>query len=163
MLIDLVLVFSGAVFILLGLAMSIIPMSLGPVISFTGVLMLHFSSLGEFSVSFIVAWSIVVVLIFVFEKVFSFKMIEYFGGTFYGERVATFGLLPGVFVFSPWGLIIFPWLLTFLFELYKGNSFKKSLKLSFGSFLRFVVGRGIKLFACLFLGIYFFSEIYEFL
>lgn len=161
MLIDLIFIFTGAVLIILGLALSVNSFSFGPLISFGGVVLLHFSSIANFSISFLLIWAVIVFIIQFFQKILMNKIIYKYRGTVYGQRIASYGLILGVFVFFPFGLIVFPFIFALIAELIEGYSLKKSLKLSFGSFIGFVDGRGMKLIVSLLLGIYFFSEVYK--
>ena len=71
------------------------------------------------------------------------------GGTKAAERGAMAGLVFGLFVVPPVGMILGSFLGAFLAELYYARkSTGAALKSAFGSFLGFLAGTGLKLIAC---------------
>lgn len=77
-----------------------------------------------------------------------------FGGSKYGVRGATIGLIVGIF-FGPPGIIIGPFLGAFIGEMIFKDDFKYALKAGFGSLLGFLTGIGLKLAASFTITFYF--------
>ena len=78
------------------------------------------------------------------------------GGSEAGIRGSTIGLLVGIFVFPPLGMILGPVIGAFMAELLRDrNDIRKAVKSGFGSLLGFLMGTGLKLFACVLMAYYF--------
>jgi uncharacterized protein YqgC (DUF456 family) len=75
-------------------------------------------------------------------------MAKRFGGSRAAAMGSFLGLLAGIFLFPPWGMIIGPFFGAFAGELiHNRTNGGKALKVAFGAFLAFIVGTGAKLIA----------------
>ena len=71
------------------------------------------------------------------------------GGSKAAGRGALIGMLVGIFIFPPWGMIVFSLLGAFLAELiFKKKRSTEALNAALGSFIGFIFGTGMKLAAC---------------
>ena len=82
-----------------------------------------------------------------------------FGGSKYGSRGATVGLVIGFFL-GPVGIIIGPFLGAFAGEMIFKDDMKYALKAGFGSLLGFMTGIGLKLAASSVISFYFIKDIF---
>ena len=80
-----------------------------------------------------------------------------FGGTKYGTRGATVGLIIGLFLGPP-GIILGPFIGAVVGELIFKDDMKYALKAGFGSLLGFLTGIGLKLAASFVITFYFVKE-----
>ena len=133
----------------IGIAGSFLPVLPGPPLSYAGLLLLHFSKYASFSTSFLVIYGIITVLILVADLWMPAGTAKRYGASRYGTWGASIGVVAGIFLLPPFGLIIFPFLGAFSGELLSGKSSRDSLKAAWGSFLGFVLGIIIKLSLCL--------------
>lgn len=62
------------------------------------------------------------------------------GGSKWGTRAATLGLIIGSFVIPPFGVIIVPFVLVLITELLQKKSFLESTKVAFATLLAFLSG-----------------------
>ncbi|MGM0666716.1 MAG: DUF456 domain-containing protein [Bacteroidota bacterium] len=142
------------VFIIIGIIGCLVPVLPGPPLSFAGILILHFTDFAEFRVNLLVILGIIAVIVAVFDYVVPIWGTKKFGGTKYGIRGATIGLVVGLF-FGPPGIIIGPFLGAVTGEMIYRGDFNYAIRAGFGSLIGFMAGIGIKLAASLIITFYF--------
>lgn len=141
---DIFLLIFSSVVMIVGLIGCILPILPGPPISFVGMLMLHFSSYGNFSTKNLVFFGILAIVVTILDYIIPIWGTKKFGGSKRGQWGATFGLIIGLFL-GPIGLIAGPFAGAFLGEISGGRDTNAALKSAIGSFLGFLMGTGIKL------------------
>jgi len=154
---DIALVVVGGILILLGVLGCFLPILPGPPLGFAGLLLLHFSSLAQFSTTFLVVMGLVVLAVFLVDYLVPILGAKKFGGSRLGVVGCIAGLLIGIFVFPPLGIIVGPFIGAVVGELINGDNLNKAVKSGFGSFLGYVFGTGIKL-AVSFIMAYFYVD-----
>ena len=123
----------------------IAPVLPGVALAYIGYLCLYFCSYSEISITWLVVFGVLTLLVSILDYVLPSYMTKKFGGSKAGERGAMAGVLGG-FLFGPIGIIVGPFVGAVLGELIYDNSDKqRALRSGFGSFLSFFVGTGIKL------------------
>ena len=134
------------ILLIIGLVGAIIPMIPGPPLSFLGLLVLQWSGYGGFSNIFLWVWGVITVTVTVMDYILPSMMAKRFGGSRAAAIGSFIGLLAGLFIYPPWGLIFGPFLGAFIGELLhnRANGLK-ALKVALGAFLAFIVGTGAKL------------------
>jgi uncharacterized protein YqgC (DUF456 family) len=141
---------------LAGLLGVVIPVLPGPPLSFIALLVMQWSGYGGFSPAFLGLWVGITVTVTVMDYFLPSLMTKKFGGSRAAVIGSFVGLLAGIFIFPPWGIIIGPFLGALIGELIherasgggaSGGS-TKALKVALGSFLAFIVGAWAKLIAC---------------
>lgn len=157
MTVDIILIILGAILMIAGIAGCIIPAVAGIPLSYLGILFLHFTSRVNYSVSFLVIWAFVVVIVQVLDYYVPIWGTKKFGGGKYGAWGSTIGIVAGLF-FPPWGIILFPFVGAVIGELIHGKEFDVSLKAGFGAFIGFVAGTLMKIIVALILAFYFFKD-----
>lgn len=145
MTLDIILIILAGILLLLGIVGSIAPVLPGPPLSYIGILCLHFSSRIEFSTTFLIVWALVIILVQILDYYVPIWGTKKFGGGKYGAWGSTIGVVAGMFIFPPWGIIIFPFLGAVIGELLDDKEFKIALKAGFGAFLGFLAGTFAKL------------------
>ncbi|MDX9928296.1 MAG: DUF456 domain-containing protein [Bacteroidales bacterium] len=149
------LLFAGAVtLIILGILGCLLPVLPGPPLSYAGLLLLHFSRFAEFSKQVLIILAIVAVVVTVLDYIVPVWGTRKFGGSKYGARGATVGLIIGLFL-GPAGIIIGPFIGAFVGELIYKDDVRYALKAGFGSLLGFMTGVGLKLAASFAITFYF--------
>lgn len=86
--------------------------------------------------------------------------VKRFGGSKLGERVATFSIIVGTFVYPPFGIILVPFIAVFIAEYWQKNTGTEALKAAFGSLIGFLSGRVAELIIQLIMIIWFFITIW---
>lgn len=142
---DIVLLVIACVLLLAGLAGSILPVLPGPPLGYAGLLMLEWSGYADFSTRFLIIWAIVVALVTLLDYFLPVWMTRIFGGSRAATIGATIGLVAGIFVLPPLGMILFPFLGALAGELmFDKNNAAKAVRVAFGSFTAFIFGTGAK-------------------
>ncbi len=142
------------ILMLLGIAGCLLPILPGPPLTYLGLVVLHFTRFAEISRNMFIILGIVAVVVTVIDYVVPIWGTRRFGGSKYGMRGATVGLIIGLFLGPP-GIIIGPFIGAVVGELIFKDDIKYALKAGFGSLLGFLTGVGLKLAAALLMLFYF--------
>ena len=148
---DYTLAVLGSVLVLIGFIGSILPIIPGPPISWTGFLLLKWTHFidddleGYDTVLWVLLFFVVVVTIL--DYVVPILGTKKFGGSKRGVWGATIGVVVGLF-FGPPGIIIGPFLGSYIGEITTGKKDREALKAAWGSFVGFLMGVGMKLMTC---------------
>ena len=148
---DITLAILGFLLVLIGFFGSILPVLPGPPISWTGFLLLKWTSyLGDRVEGYETAlWVLLffVIVVTVLDYIVPVWGTKKFGGSKRGVWGATIGVVVGLF-FGPLGIIIGPFLGAYIGEMSTGKKEKEALKAAWGSFVGFMAGVGLKLMTC---------------
>ena len=155
---ELVLVIIAFVLLVAGILGAVVPVLPGPPLSYAGLLLLQWSGFIEprgryFSFVFLMIWAGITVIVTLMDYFLPSLLTKQFGGSRYASIGSILGLLAGIFLFPPWGMIVGPFLGAYAGELIHNNANgAKAFKVALGAFIAFIVGSGIKLIAsCLML------------
>lgn len=152
---DIILVIVSALFIVLGIIGSFIPVLPGPLTSWLGLLILHFTDAIPMDVSFLIITLIIAILIWVLDYIIPVMGTKRFGGTKYGMIGTTLGLIVGLIAPIPGGIIIGPFVGALIGELINKADSKTAVKAAFGSFIGFLTSTFIKfIIAVIYLGLF---------
>lgn len=132
--------------LLAGLIGSILPVIPGPPLGYVGLLLLRWSGYADFSMRFLIVWAVVVVVVSLMDYFMPIWMTRRFGGSRSATVGSSVGLVVGLFVFPPWGMILFPFLGAMVGELINDSkNTNKAFRVACGSFAAFILGTGAKL------------------
>jgi uncharacterized protein YqgC (DUF456 family) len=154
---DYVLLIAGILLMILGIIGCLVPVLPGPPFSFLGIIFLHLSKFGNFTNIALITMGGIALVVTILDYVVPVWGTKKFGGSKYGIRGATIGLVIGLFL-GPLGLIIGPLLGAFAGELIFKDDINYALKAGFGSLVGFLTGIGLKLAASFTMTFYFFKE-----
>lgn len=156
---DYVLIGLGVIFIISGLLGCVLPALPGPPLSYVGLLLLHFTEKFQFSTKFLVIWAIITVVVYTLDIIIPAWGTKKFGGSKRGIWGSIIGLLIGMFMFPPFGLIIGAFAGAVIGEMTGGKDSGEALKSGFGSFMGFLAGTLLKLITSGMMTWYFFKEL----
>ncbi|HCC71873.1 MAG TPA: DUF456 domain-containing protein [Bacteroidales bacterium] len=145
--------------LIIGIIGCLVPVLPGPPLSFAGLLVLHFTEFAEFNITLLIILGSLAVIVAVFDYVVPIWGTKKFGGSKYGIRGATIGLLIGLF-FGPPGIIIGPFIGAVSGELIYKSDFSYAIRAGFGSLIGFMAGIGLKLAVSLIITFYFIREFF---
>jgi len=155
--VELLLVILAFIFLICGILGSVLPVLPGPPLSYIGILLIIWSGYGSFSAVFLILWAVIVIVVTVMDYILPSILAKKFGGSRYASIGSILGMIIGLFVFPPWGMIVGPFVGAFIGEIiHNSDNNRKAFKVAFGAFLAFIVGSGAKLIAAsllLFFGI----------
>jgi uncharacterized protein len=153
---DYILLILGIILMLIGIIGCLVPVLPGPPLSFLGIILLHLSRFGEFTLSALIIFAAITIVVSILDYIVPIWGTKRFGGSKYGTRGATVGLIIGIFL-GPAGIIIGPFVGAVVGELLFKDDMKYAFKAGFGSLLGFMTGIGLKL-AASFVMTYFFVK-----
>lgn len=143
---DIILAILACICLLVGFVGSIVPALPGPPLGYVGLLLLQWSGYGGFSTRFLIIWAVVVIAVTVLDYFLPIWMTRRFGGSRAAMIGSGLGLIAGIFIFPPWGMILFPFVGALIGELIHDNTdTPKALRAAFGSFIAFIAGTGMKM------------------
>jgi uncharacterized protein len=138
----------GIIFILGGIAGSLLPLLPGPPIAYMGLLIQQLRIDKPFTSNFLLIWAAVIVIILILDYLIPIWGTKRFGGTKYGVWGCTLGFLLA-FWMGPWGVILGPFIGAFVGEMIANQDSRQAFKAAVGSFAGFLFGSLIKIIACL--------------
>lgn len=141
-----------------GLLGAVLPAIPGPPLSFCALLVAYFACPGAMSLTTLLIWLAVAIVVTVFDYVAPILLTKWGGGSKYATWGATLGILAGL-LFMPAGLILGPLVGAFVGEMlhgsmHGGTQVSKSLRVALFSFVSFLLTTGLKLISCLVMAYY---------
>ena len=100
----------------IGIIGCLVPALPGPPISFLGLLFLHLSKFGQFTTPTLIILGSIAVVVTVLDYIVPLWGTKKFGGSKYGTKGATVGLIVGFFL-GPLGIIMGPLIGAFVGEM----------------------------------------------
>lgn len=152
---DIILVIVAALFMVLGILGSFLPVLPGPLTSWIGLLLLHLTNAVPTDASFLIVTLVIAILIWVLDYIIPAMGTKRFGGTKSGMIGTTLGLIVGLIAPIPGGIIIGPFVGALIGELLNNADSKTAFKAAFGSFIGFLTSTFIKfVVAVVYLGLF---------
>ncbi len=157
---DTVLIISGIILLLAGIAGCIFPFLPGPPLAYGSLILIQISTHKPFTENFLFIWALVTTAVVIADYYIPIWGTKKFGGTKGGVWGATIGLIVGIFFFPPLGLIIGPFLGAFAGEIINNQDSNKAFRSAIGSFIGFVAGTLMKLGITIVMGYYFITALW---
>jgi uncharacterized protein len=142
--VDTLLIVSGMIFLLIGLLGAFIPLIPGPPLSYGGFLLIHFSSSIQFSAGQLWFFGIFSLFVLVLDFILPVVITPKTRGSKSAMIGAGIGMLIGVFLFFPYGIIVGPVVGAWLAGKVKGMTDKEALHAAMGSFAGVLLGIVLK-------------------
>ena len=130
---------------IVGLLGSILPALPGAPISYVALLLLLPCEGADISTTALWVYGIFLAIVSILDYVAPVWLTNVSGGSKQATRGSMIGLVVGLFVFPPWGLIFGPFVGAFIGELMANSSKGKALKVALMSFLGFILTTGVKI------------------
>lgn len=162
MTLDIILIIIGTILIIAGILGCIIPALPGVPLNYLGIILLQFTSRIDFSTQFLIVWGIIVIVVQILDYYIPIWGTKKLGGGSYGSWGAAIGVIAGMFILPPWGIIFMPLVCAVIGELLDNKEFKVALKAGFGAFIGFLAGIVMKLTVAIILSFFFFREVYRY-
>ena len=123
----------------------------GPPLNYLALILLHFTGIYEYSTWVLIGLGVLAAFILVVDFVVPVYFTKKTGGSNYGIWGCIIGLILGLFIFPPFGIIFGPFIGAVLGELISGKKGEEALKAGLGAFIGFVTGTLSKLVVSLLL------------
>jgi len=152
---DIILIIIAAFLMLFGIIGSFLPVLPGPLTSWIGLLVLHFTDAIPLDKTFLIITFGFAIFIWILDYIIPAIGTKRFGGTKYGVIGTSIGLVVGLLAPIPGGIIIGPFIGALIGELINKSDSKTATRAAFGSFIGFLTSTFIKfVVAVIYLGLY---------
>lgn len=148
MVLDYILLVLSIAMLLLGVVGCVLPVIPGPPLAWLGLLLIKLTSLSQTQWATILVLGIATAAVTIIDYMLPSWITKNMGGSRYGAWGAMLGLVVGLFLLGPIGVVIGPLLGALAGESYHNsrNEIKTNpWRSAFGSFLGLLVGTGLKL------------------
>jgi uncharacterized protein len=142
---DILLTLVGAGFIVAGIVGCFLPVIPGPPFSFLGLFVLHLTSFVQFEAKFLWIIAGVTILVTLIDYWIPVWGTRRFGGTSRGSWGSLLGMIVGIFLFPPFGIIVGAFAGAVVGELTGGNDTRSALRSGIGALVGFLAGTALKL------------------
>jgi uncharacterized protein YqgC (DUF456 family) len=159
--VDIVLIIFGVFFLIVGIAGCILPVIPGPPLSYIGLLFLHFTSKYQFTNDFLIMWAVIAIAVTILDNLIPIWGTKKYGGSKKAVWGSAIGLVIGLFLFPPFGIIIGPFAGAVVGELVDGKHGFEAIKSGFGAFIGFLGGIILKLISSGFMVYHFFRMLIQ--
>ncbi len=156
---DIVWIILGTILIIAGLIGCILPIIPGPPLSYFGLLVLQFKSDPPFNARFLIIWALIVLVVTVLDYVIPSIGVQRYGGSRKGIWGASIGVLAGLFIFPPFGIVAGPVIGAVIGELLAGKNTNNAFKAAVGSLMGLLTGVLLKLIVSSIMTYHFFAGI----
>ncbi len=156
---DIFLIVLGLILIIVGLIGCVVPGLPGPGLAWVGLLVTTLSKAIPDNWSLIGVGFIIVLIITVLDYIIPAVGTKKFGGSKYGTYGAIIGVIAGIFLPIPGGVIVGAFLGAFIGEFLKNNDVAQALKAAFGAFIGFLVSTGMQLIVVIIFLIQYFNMV----
>ncbi|MDP5158025.1 MAG: DUF456 domain-containing protein [Flaviramulus sp.] len=152
---DIILFIIATFLMLLGIIGSFLPILPGPLTSWVGLLIIHFTKAVPMNKSFLTITLVVAVFFWFLDYIIPAMGTKRFGGSRYGLIGTSIGLIIGLIAPIPGGIILGPFAGALIGELINKSDSKTATKAAFGSFIGFLTSTFIKFVAAIiYLGLF---------
>ena len=159
--IDILLIILGSILLIAGLAGCVLPVIPGPPLSYLALLVLHVSPNYQFSTRFLIFWAVISLGVTLIDNLVPMYTTKKFGGSKRAVAGSMIGLLIGLMLFPPFGLILGAFAGAVVGEMSLGKDTSTAFRSGFGAFLGFIGGTLLKMVVSGILVFYFINEVIQ--
>lgn len=142
---DTVLIVVAGICMVAGIVGSVVPVLPGPPISYVGILILHLTKEHSFSTPFLLLYAVVIIMVTLLDYILPIYTAKRSKGSKYGVWGSAIGMVLGLFLFPPLGVIVGPVVGAFAGELISRKNAGQATKAAAWSVIGFLAGTGLKL------------------
>ena len=160
--VEIIFIFLGVICTVLGLIGCVIPIIPGIPLNYMALLLLQYAKEEPvFSKSFLIKFAFYSIIVFLLEYMLPIFGAKLYGTTKRGIWGAVIGMIIGIFIIPPVGMILGLLLGAIIGELSAGKKSSLALKAGFATFLGSMMATFIKLSLSLLMTFYFFSSLFK--
>lgn len=142
---DWIIIIVGVILSLAGIVGSLLPVIPGPPLNYLALLLIHYSDVHKFSYKFLFGWLVIIIAVVILDYLVPIWGAKYAGGGRKGVWGAAIGLVLGIFILPPLGLLLWPFVGAVIGEIVDGKSLDASIRAGTGTFIGFLAGTLAKL------------------
>jgi len=159
---SIIFIFLGTACTVLGLIGCIIPVIPGIPLNYVALLFLQYAKEEPvFSKSFLIKFAFYSIIVFLLDYILPIFGAKLYGTTKWGIWGAVIGMVIGIFILPPIGMILGLFFGAIIGELSAGKESSLALKAGFATFLGSMAATFIKLSLSLLMAFYFFSSLFK--
>ena len=159
---DIVLLILGLLLALLGIAGSFLPIIPGPITSWFGLLLLHYTDWVTFDQSFLVITLCIAIGVFLLDYIIPLLGTKQFGGSKSGMVGSTVGLVIGLLFLGPLGIILGPFIGALAGELIRdATNLRGAIRAALGSLIGFLTGFFLKFTVAMIFAFFYFKAVFS--
>lgn len=148
---------------ILGFVGVVVPVIPSVLMYWVGFLVYHFLiNSDELSWMFWIIAFVLTVIVLISDFIANSYFVKKYGGTKKGEAAAIIGVVIGMFVYPPFGIIFVPFVLVLIIEFIGSRNFDQALKASIGSLLAFLSSAAFNVVVYILLIIWFLLDVFLF-
>lgn len=151
----------GIILVIAGLAGCIIPGLPGPPLNYAALLILQLTRIKPFTGHFLWTWAGITLIVLALDYLLPVLGAKKSGASQWGAWGSLAGVILGLFIFPPWGIIVGPFIGAVAVELLAGKKGAPALKAGLGSFFGFIISTIIKLSISGIMTYYFFQGLFR--
>lgn len=153
-------IFSG-ILLVIGFIGCFLPIIPGPPLSYIALLLLQLTDEEPFTSDFMISWFAITVIVQALDYIVPTYGTKKYGGSRAGVIGSMLGLIAGLFLFPPIGIILGPMAGALIGELMVGRTKQDAWRSAMGSFMGFLVGTLLKLIASGMMFYYYFRAVFD--
>ncbi|MCG8307856.1 MAG: DUF456 domain-containing protein [Cytophagales bacterium] len=150
---------AGIIILLIGFVGCFVPVLPGPPLAYISLLLLQIGPDTPYSLRFMIVMALAVAGVTFVDYLIPAIGAKRWGGSRYGIIGALAGVVVGLFIFPPFGFILFPFLGALAGEMLGGSNTDKAFKAAFGTFIGWILGTMLKFSTTVVIAYYFFSNL----
>lgn len=148
---------------ILGFVGVVVPVIPSVLMYWVGFLIYHFLiNSDELSWMFWIIAFVLTVIVLISDFIANSYFVKRYGGTKKGEAAAIIGMIVGMFVYPPFGVIFVPFIFVLVIEFIGSRNFDQALKASIGSLLAFLSSAAFNVVIYILLIIWFLLDVFLF-
>ena len=156
------LIFLGTISTILGITGCIFPVIPGPPLSYLALILLQFAKEEPvFKENLLIRFAFYTILVFLLDYILPLLGAKLYGTTKRGIWGAIIGMIIGIFIIPPFGMILGIFLGAIIGELTAGKESSMALKAGIVTFLGSIIAAFIKLSLSLVMAFYFFTFLFK--
>jgi uncharacterized protein YqgC (DUF456 family) len=157
---SILLIVTGGILVFVGIAGCVVPVLPGPPISYISLILLSWAYKWEvYTTNFLIIMGIITVVVTVLDFILPVYLPKRYGASKFGIWGSILGMLVGMIIFPPFGLIIGTFLGAVLGELAFNKDKRASLKAALGVFVGTIAAILLKVSVSGIIGFYFFRAL----
>jgi hypothetical protein len=156
------LIIIGGILAIVGIVGCVVPVLPGPPISYISLILLSWAYKWKaFTTNFLLLMGIITVVVTVLDFILPIYLPKRYGASKFGIWGSILGMIAGMIIFPPFGLIIGTFLGAVLGELAFNKDKRASLKAALGVFVQTIAAIMLKVSVSGMIGFYFFRGIFR--